>query len=243
MNLLGRWLPAVAITLLAAGLAGAVLAPPDRVQGDYQRLMYLHVPTAWVAYLCFGLTGLASALWLWRRRARFDRLAAASAELGVLFTALTIVLGSWWGKPVWGVWWTWDPRLVTTALMFFVYVGYLALRRATLEPEARARRSAVLGVVALVQVPIVHMSVVWWRALHQPPTVLKPGDPTIDHRMLAVLLLNLLAFTVFAGMLLRARLRLTVLEDALDTARAVADRELAGGVVAAPRWEGTVSDD
>ncbi|GAA3550497.1 cytochrome c biogenesis protein CcsA [Amycolatopsis ultiminotia] len=242
MNLLGRRLPAAALVLLAGGLVGAVLAPPDRFQGDYQRLMYVHVPTAWVAYLCFGLTGVASALWLWRRTGRFDRLAAASAELGVLFTGLTIVLGSWWGKPVWGVWWTWDPRLVTTALMFFVYLGYLALRRATLDPLARARRSAVLGVVAVVQVPVVHMSVVWWRALHQPPTVLKPGDPTIDHRMLAVLLLNVVAFTVFALMLLRARLRLTVLEDELATARAAEDTEVAGGVVTAPQLEGRMRD-
>lgn len=242
MTLFGRRLPAAALVLLAAGLAGAVLAPPDRFQGDYQRLMYVHVPTAWVAYLCFGLTGLASALWLWRRGARFDRLAAASAELGVLFTGLTIVLGSWWGKPVWGVWWTWDPRLVTTALMFFVYLGYLALRRATLDPVARARRSAVLGVVAVVQVPVVHMSVVWWRALHQPPTVLKPGDPTIDHRMLAVLLLNVVAFTVFAGMLLRARLRLTALEDELAAAQAAEDTEVAGGAVTAPHLEGRMRD-
>ncbi|SEP53534.1 cytochrome c biogenesis protein CcsA [Amycolatopsis saalfeldensis] len=242
MNLFGRWLPTATITLLAAGLAGAVLAPPDRIQGDYQRLMYVHVPTAWAAYLSFGLTGLASAGWLWRRRPGLDRLAAASAELGVLFTGLTIVLGSWWGKPVWGVWWTWDPRLVTTALMFFVYLGYLALRRATLDPIARARRAAVLGVVAVVQVPIVHMSVVWWRALHQPPTLLKPGDPTIDHRMLAVLLLNVLAYTVLAGMLLRARLRLAALEDDLAAARAGEDRELAGGFIAAPQLEGQVRD-
>ncbi|MFJ8819990.1 cytochrome c biogenesis protein CcsA [Amycolatopsis thermoflava] len=238
MSLLGRRLPVVAGILLAAGLVGAVLAPPDRVQGEYQRLMYVHVPTAWVAYLCFALTGVLSGLWLWRRRDRFDRAAAASAELGVLFTGLTIVLGSWWGKPVWGVWWTWDPRLVTTALMFFVYLGYLALRRGTLDPALRARRSAVLGIVALVQVPIVHMSVVWWRALHQPPTVLKPGDPTIDHRMLVVLLVNLAAFTVVALMLLRARIRLSVLEEDLAASRVAEDRELAGGAVRAPRLEG-----
>ncbi|MFE6615912.1 cytochrome c biogenesis protein CcsA [Amycolatopsis sp. NPDC057786] len=242
MNPLGRRLPAATVVVLAAGLTGAVLAPPDRVQGEYQRLMYLHVPTAWTAYLCFVITFAASGLWLWRRKDRFDRLAAASAEVGVLFTGLTIALGSWWGKPVWGVWWTWDPRLITTALMFFVYLGYLALRRATLDHAARARRAAVLGVVAFVQVPIVHLSVVWWRALHQPPTVLKPGDPSIDHRMLLVLLVNVLGFTLLAITLLRARTRLSSLEEDLTIAQATADSRLAGLAVAAPRLEGPAND-
>jgi heme exporter protein C len=138
-----------------------------------------------------------------------------------------------------GVWWTWDPRLVTTALLLFVYLGYLALRRAIGDREVRARRSAVLGVVAFVQVPIVHMSVVWWRSLHQPPTVLRPGDPAIDHRMLAALLVNLAAFTVVFLLLLRQRLRLERLRDELDAEAAVAAGELpvAGAAVAPPRLE------
>lgn len=238
MRLFGRRFPTLTGLLLIAGLLAALVAPPDRIQGNYQRLMYVHVPTAWVAYLAFATTFAASGLWLWRRQGRFDRLAAASAELGVFFTGLTIALGSIWAKPVWGVWWTWDPRLVSTALMFFVYLGYLALRRATVDPAARARRSAVFGVVAFVQVPIVHMSVVWWRALHQPPTVLRPGDPTIDSRMLAALLLNTLAFTVLAGLLLRARLRLAVAQEQLDTAQVAEGRELAGQAVTAPQPQG-----
>lgn len=235
------WLVSAGL-LTAVGLAGALLAPPDRIQGDLQRLMYVHVPTAWVAYLGFGLTLLGSAGWLWRRDARWDNLAAASAEVGVFFTGLTIVLGAIWGKPVWGVWWTWDPRLVTTALMFFVYLGYLALRRATVDPISRARRSAVFGVVASVQIPIVHMSVVWWRALHQPPTVLRPGDPAIDHRMLAALLVNLLAFTALFAVLLRERLALAAAERALDDCELTEDRELAGQAVAAPILEGAGRD-
>ncbi|MFD2399951.1 cytochrome c biogenesis protein CcsA [Prauserella oleivorans] len=161
----------------------------------------------------------------------------ASAEVGVFFTGLAIALGSIWGKPTWGVWWTWDPRVVTTAVMFFVYLGYLALRRATLDPTARARRSAVFGVVAFVQVPIVHMSVVWWRALHQPPTVLKPGDPSIDHVMLATLLLNVLAFTLLYLLLVRARMRLAVVEEELEQAPLGEGQELAGSAVLAPRLE------
>jgi heme exporter protein C len=198
-----------------AWLALAV-APPDRVQGDAQRLMYLHVPAAWVAYLAFGVTSLASALYLWRRtrHARWDRVAAASAELGVLFTATTIVLGSLWGRPVWGVWWAWDARLITTLVLLFLYAGYLALRRVPASTEARARRSAIAALVAFVDVPVVHFSVVWWRTLHQQPTVLNPElDPQIEGVMATTLLVGVLAFTALYGSLLAARCRLAALQD------------------------------
>jgi heme exporter protein C len=224
------------LVTLAGALVAALTAPPDRLQGDLQRLMYVHVPAAWVAYLSFAITLAASAGWLWRRRPGLDRLAAASAEVGVFFTGLTIVLGSLWGKPVWGVWWTWDPRLVTTALMFFVYLGYLALRRATLDATVRARRSAVYGILAFAQVPIVHMSVVWWRAVHQPPTVLKPAAPSIDEWMLGALLLNLLAFTLVYAFLLRASLRLAAAQEALDAAHDSPTGELAGQAITAPDY-------
>ena len=136
-------------------------APPDEVQSDAQRLMYLHVPAAWIAYLAFGVTALASALWLWPRTRStvWDRVAGASAELGVIFTGLTLVLGSLWGRPVWGVWWAWDARLVTTAVLFFLYLGYLALRRIPGAPDARAKRCAIAALIAFVDVPIVHFSV------------------------------------------------------------------------------------
>jgi heme exporter protein C len=241
-TLFGRKLPIVAGVLIAVAIVADMVSPPDRIQGDLVRLMYVHVPSAWIAFLAFGITFAASGLWLWRRQPRFDRLASASAEVGVFFTGLAIVLGSVWGKPVWGVWWAWDPRLVTTALMFFVYLGYLALRRATVDPLARARRSAVFGVAAFVQVPIVHLSVLWWRSLHQPPTVLRPGDPTIDDRMLAALLLSLAAFTVIFVVLLRARVRLAAAEESIEAIHAAEDRELAGAAVVAPRLEGTGID-
>jgi heme exporter protein C len=236
VRFLSRHLTTVAVLVLAAGLAAALTAPPDQLQGNLQRLMYVHVPAAWLAFLSFGITFAASAGWLWKRTPRWDRAAAASAEVGVFFTGLTLALGSVWGKPVWGVWWTWDPRLVTTALMFFVYLGYLALRRATLDPTVRARRSAVFGVLAFAQVPIVHMSVIWWRTLHQPPTVLKPGDPTIDHWMLATLLLNVVAFTLVYAVLLRSRIRLAVEEQTLEVAQDDAATHLAGDAVSAPDY-------
>lgn len=236
MRSAARFLTPLAAVAMAAGLVAGLTAPPDQLQGNLQRLMYVHVPAAWLAFLSFGITFGASVGWLWKKRPRLDRLAAASAEVGVFFTGLTIVLGAVWGKPVWGVWWTWDPRLVTTALMFFVYLGYLALRRATLDPVVRARRAAVFGVLAFAQVPVVHMSVIWWRALHQPPTVLRPGDPTIDHVMLAALLLNVLAFTLVYAMLLRARIRLAAAEAALEAAQDGEGVNLAGRAVTAPNY-------
>lgn len=228
----------ITTVVVAAGLVAAFTAPPDRLQGQLQRLMYIHVPSAWLGYLSFVVTLVGSVGWLRYRQRRFDRLALAAAETGVFFTGLTILLGAVWGKPVWGVWWTWDPRLVTTALLFFIYLGYLGLRRATIDRTARAGRAAVYGVVAFVQVPIVHFSVLWWRTLHQPATVLRPGDPTIDHTMLAALLLNLVGFTLLGACMVRARMRLAAAEDALDDEIAGPDRELAGHAVEAPQLGG-----
>lgn len=235
MNQRSSKLVVATAVVVPVALAAAFLAPPDQLQGQLQRLMYVHVPAAWMAYLSFGLTLLGSAGWLWRREMKYDRLALASAETGVFFTGLTIVLGAVWGKPVWGVWWTWDPRLVTTALMFFIYMGYLGLRRAMIDRTGRATRAAVFGIVAFVQVPIVHFSVLWWRTLHQPPTVLRPGDPTIDHTMLAALLLNVIAFTLLGALMLRSRMRLAEVEDATEEALSSADRALAGQSVEEPR--------
>ncbi|WP_017975686.1 cytochrome c biogenesis protein CcsA [Actinopolyspora halophila] len=242
MRLFGGRLPIATGVAVTAGLIAAFSAPPDRFQGNLQRLMYVHVPAAWIAFLAFGITLVASLLWLWRRYRRYDHLAVASVEVGVFFTGLTLVLGSMWGKPVWGVWWTWDPRLVTTAIMFFVYLGYLALRRATVDPVTRARRSAVFGVVAFAQVPIVHMSVLWWRTLHQPPTVLKPGSPSIEPAMLAALLINVAAFTLLFAVLLRVRYRISVTEQRQEEQRERADREVAGAAVSSPRRKGDRTD-
>lgn len=234
MTRIDRYLLAATGVLVLAGVAAALAAPPDRLQGDLQRLMYVHVPAAWLAYLSFGLTLAGSVAQLRRRQDRWDRLAASAAEVGVFFTGLAIVLGAIWGKPVWGVWWTWDPRLVTTAVLLFIYLGYLALRRATVDAAQRARRSAIFGIVAFVQVPVVHFSVLWWRSLHQPPTVLRPGDPTIDHSMLAALLVNVVAFTAVFVVALRLRMRLAREEAELAAATTAPGRPLAGSAVTAP---------
>ena len=204
---------AVAITVFI----GLFVAPTDRDQGVVQRIMYVHVPSAWVAYLAFFVTFIGSALYLWRRDLRFDRLAASSAEIGLLFTGITIVSGAIWGKATWGIWWDWDPRLTTTAVLFVVYTGYLLLRSSLVDRLRRARVSAVLGIVGFINVPIVHFSVLWWRGLHQPPTVIRPGDPTIDHALLAVLLASVASFTLLFVYLLGRRVELERTRDLVET--------------------------
>ncbi|MBI1759072.1 MAG: cytochrome c biogenesis protein CcsA [Actinobacteria bacterium] len=207
------WL-AVAATAAAAPLT-LVAAPPDALQGDVQRLMYVHVPAAWVAYLAFGVVAVASAGFLLRRDLRWDRAAQAAAELGVGLTALSLVLGSLWARPVWGTWWSWDPRLVTTVVLLLVYVGYLGVRGLSTDRMLNARRAAVVGVLAVVNVPIVHFSVVWWRALHQPPTVLRPGGPAgeLPVLMLVALLTALAAFTLAAASVWLRRIRILAATD------------------------------
>jgi heme exporter protein C len=204
---------ATLVGLLATVVIGLFVVPPDATQGDVQRLMYVHVPVAWVTFLAFGIVFIASVAYLKTGRIRWDRVAAASAEIGVQFCALTIVLGSLWGRPVWGTWWTWDPRLTTTAVLLLIYVGYLSLRKVADSPARRAKWSAVVGVVGFIDVPIVHLSVVWWRSLHQQATVLRPGAPTIAGSMLATLLLAFVTFSLAYGYLMAARLRVGRLED------------------------------
>jgi heme exporter protein C len=203
-----------------------VVSPPDVVQKDSVRLLYLHVPTAWVAmYVSFGTTTLASALYLWKRtRSRFwDLTAGAAAEIGVLFLGLTLIVGSIWGKATWGVWWTWDARLTTTAVLFVLYVGYLVLRRVPADPEVRSRRAAILALAAFVDVPIVYKAVEWWRTLHQPASV--PGG--IHGSMAATMWLGVIAFTILFGWLLVRRFRLAWAEQQTDDRRlqaAIAER-------------------
>jgi heme exporter protein C len=200
------WLAALG---LAIGLGmGFGLAPRETTQGNVQRIMYLHVPTAWVAYLAFGVVLLASIVYLARRAEAADRLAHASAEVGVVFTGLTIAAGSIWGKPTWGTWWTWDARLTSVAMLFVMYLGYLLLRGMIDDRERAARYCAVLGIVAALDVPLVHFSVYWWRTLHQPPTVLKPGASSMPPVILATLLVNLVAFTLLYAYFVAKRARL-----------------------------------
>jgi heme exporter protein C len=206
------------LTLLAV-LVGLYLAlvyvPPDTLQGDVQRIMYIHVPTAWVAFFAFFVVFLASVVYLWKRLPEADRLAYASAEIGVLFTALTLIDGSIWGKPTWGTWWTWDARLTTTAILFVIYVGYLMLRSFVDEPERRARFSALVGIVGFIDVPIIYLSVLWFRTLHQPPSIQR-GGASMPEAMLFTLLFNFGAYTLVYLFFLVKRVRIESLQNITD---------------------------
>jgi heme exporter protein C len=188
---------AAAASFVVASAMALFWAPTDTVQGDVYRILYVHVPLAWLAYLAFVIVFLASIGWLWTKNPLFDAMAVSSAEIGVLFTGLFLVAGSIWAKPTWGVWWTWEPRLVTTAIMFVMYVGYLLLRGLSTDVTRRATRAAIFGVVAVIDVPIVHLSVLWANSLHQLPTVLRAaGAPALDAPMLLTLMVSLAAYTL-----------------------------------------------
>ena len=232
------WLTAAALALTA--LMGLVVSPADVNQKDAVRLLYIHVPTAWIAmYVSFGITTLASVLYLWKRtRSRFwDMVAGASAEIGVIFIGLTLLIGSIWGRTTWGVWWTWDARLTSTAVLLVLYLGYLAVRRIPTDPEVRSRRAAIVALAAFVDVPLVHKSVEWWRTLHQPASLFSERrllDPQITGLMLATLLLAVLAFTLLYAWLLVHRFRLAWADEQVESRRldeALAERRAEGQAV------------
>jgi len=202
----------VTLAGLVAGLVmGFAIAPREATQGNVQRIMYLHVPSVWVAYLAFAVVLVASIVYLVRRAEAADRLAHASAEVGVLFTGLTIATGSIWGKPTWGTWWTWDARLTTVSILFVMYLGYLLLRGMIEDRERGARFAAVLGIVAAFNIPLVHFSVYWWRTLHQPPSLVKPG-PGMPGIIVTALLVNFAAFTLLYAYFVTRRARVLRLE-------------------------------
>jgi len=231
-----RVLGVVTLVMLGwLGLFGLVLSPADVDQGDAVRIMYVHVPTVWLAYLAFIVTAACSALYLFGKRHSlgFDRVAGASAEIGVVFMALTLISGSLWGRITWGVYWQWDARLTTTALLFVTYIGYLAVRGLDGTRERRARRSAVIGLLAVVEIPLVHWSVRLWRSLHQEATILDTDlDVDIDGLMLFSLFVGVVAFTLLFVWLLLHRTRTIALDDLLADRgldRALAERRAEAG--------------
>jgi heme exporter protein C len=213
------------VTLLLLALTfwlGLWVTPPDKVQGNLARLLYVHPAVAWVAlYVSFGTATIASALYLWKRSRSIvmDRVAHCAMEVSTIFILLTLITGSIWGRPTWGVWWAWDARLTSTAILGVFTVAYLALRRANDDPELRARRSAVFAIIAAINVPIVHFSVDWWKTLHQGATVFtQDGNLLVHGIMLWTLFVSLVAFTLLFFWLLRARYRLEVLLGERDQA-------------------------
>jgi heme exporter protein C len=223
-RLVSRGLTLSAVGLL--GLAGVYLlalrfTPVEARQGLAQKIFYVHVPAAWSALLAFSLVGITSALYLWLREPRLDRFAAASAEVGVVFSGVMLTTGPIWAKPIWGTWWTWDARLTLTLFIFFLFVGYLALRAALHDPAERARFSAVVGILGMLLVPFVHLSVYLFRTLHPQPIVLKPSAPSLPAEMLRTLLISTLVFTVLYLGFVIARYGLSLAEEAREEARDV----------------------
>jgi heme exporter protein C len=212
-------------------LYGLVWSPPDAEMADSVRLMYIHVPAASFLYTGCFITTIASAMWLRRRTPGWDALAGASAEISLVFAAITLGTGSLWGRPTWGTYWTWDARLTSTALLTTLLVGYLALRRLDVDPTARSTRAAVLGLLLVPNVIIVNRSVEWWRSLHQRSTLVKL-DPTIEGQMLVALMVGFLAVGLVFTWLLVHRFRVAWLEyqsERLDLDLALAERRAEAG--------------
>ena len=225
---------ATLISVAATAWLAFVVSPPDVVQGQLVRLIYVHPGAATAFYVGFGLCALASLAYLWprTRSRRWDRLAAASAEVGVLFCGVTLVTGSIWGRAAWGVWWTWDARLTLTALLFAVFVGYLALRRTGGDPDSRARRCAIAAIVSALLVPVDHEATTWWQTLHQDNTLLRP-NPSIHGWQLVTMLVSFVAYGLLFSWLLLHRYRVEVLEDRFEEegfAAAIAERRAEASV-------------
>jgi heme exporter protein C len=206
------------VGLAAVYIVALGYTPIEARQGLAQKIFYLHVPAAWSALLAFSLVGLASILYLWLHDIRLDRFAAASAEVGVAFSAVMLTSGPIWAKPIWGTWWTWDARLTLTLFLFFLFVGYLALRAALQDRAERARFSAVVGILGMLLVPFIHLSVYLFRTLHPQPIVLKPSAPSLPPEMLRTLLLSTVVFTLLYLGFVTARYGLALAQEAREQA-------------------------
>ncbi|MGH8296606.1 MAG: heme ABC transporter permease, partial [Steroidobacteraceae bacterium] len=206
------WLAWPAAALIVAGLIwGLGIAPPDYQQGDGYRILYVHAPDAWMSLFIYTVMAVAAAIGLiWRMKVA-HAVAAASAPIGASFTFAALVTGSLWGKPMWGTYWQWGPRLTSELILLFLYLGYMGLRSAFDDVQRADRASAVLAIVGVVNVPIIHYSVIWWNSLHQPPSLMYLGKPTMPPSMYIPLLIMLVGFTLFYGAVLLVRLRGEVL--------------------------------
>jgi len=220
------------ISLAALALFGLVLSPPDANQGEVVRILYVHVPSATFAYIGCFLTTIGSAMYLWRRSRWWETVAYASAEIAAVFTTIVLVTGMIWGRPTWGVYWVWDARLTSTAMLLLLLLGYLAVRRLPADHDVRTRRAAIIGLLLVPNVMIVRQSVQWWRTLHQKPTLLSNGvGAKIEGLMLFSLFIGFIAIGLVFIWLLIHRFRVAWLEDQVDEAGldvAIAQRRAEG---------------
>ena len=205
------WTAIVSMTL--ALLAIFVLAPTERIQGVVQRLFYFHVAFAYLAYASFAMVLVASVLYLLKRSLRVDIWARSSAEIGVMFISLNLITGIFWMRQVWGAWWTWDPRLTTTLILWFIYAAYLMLRSYAGSDHRGAAFGSVIGIFGAAMIPIVHFSVTWWRTIHPAPTVLREGGPAMPPTMIVTMFITIVASSLVYVYLLRTRLRIEDLRE------------------------------
>ena len=187
------------ILLIVALYLVFIYVPTEETMGIVQRIFYFHVPLAWVAFLAFFIVFLGSVLYLWKRQNKWDAIASSSAEVGTIFTTLVLITGSIWAKPIWGVWWIWEPRLTTALVLWFIYIAYLIVRSNTMDEQRGARFAAVVGIVGFVDVPIVALAITLWRTQHPGPVIFQGG---LAPPMLLTLLVCLAAFTTFYLVLL-----------------------------------------
>ena len=214
------WAAGVTLVLLAAGLyLGLLRAPPDYQQGDSVRIIYVHVPSAWMALFCYSTMALAGAVGLIWKHPVADLVAKSTAPIGASFTFLALVTGSLWGKPMWGTWWVWDARLTSVLILLFLYLGYMALMRAFDNQERGMKAASILALVGFVNVPIIKFSVDWWSTLHQPASVIRPGGPTIHASILWPLILMALAFTAYYVWVLLLRVRGEIIANKIRVIR------------------------
>jgi len=185
-------------------------------QGVAQRIFYVHVPAAWTAFFAFGLSALTSAMYLWLRDERLDRAAVSAAEGGMIFATIMLTTGPLWGRIAWGTYWTWEPRLTLTLLLWFIFLGYFMVRSSTENPEKGKRFAAVVAIVGALDIPFIHLSVLWFRSLHPQPVVMKPEGPTLPGDMLTLLLTSLATFTILFLGLFMVRYALEGLRRELD---------------------------
>lgn len=208
------WLAAATVALLAFGLAQAlVISPPDYQQGDSVRIMYVHVPAAWMSMMIYSIMAAASAAFLIWKHPLADIAARVSAPIGAGFTLITLVTGSLWGKPMWGAWWVWDARLTSVLILFFLYVGYIALSDAYANIERGKKICAVLALIGFVNIPVIRFSVEWWNTLHQPASIIRSGGIAIDGSMLLPLFAMGAGFTCFYLVLLILRVKAALIEQ------------------------------
>ena len=211
------WLGVLAAVLLVIGAGwGLAVAPADYQQGDSYRIMFIHVPAAWLSMLTYMVLASGAFVFLVWRIKLADMLAKCCAPLGAAFTFLTLVTGSLWGKPMWGTWWAWDARLTSELVLLFLYLGLIALRGAIDEPQRAGRATALLALVGVVNIPIIHFSVEWWNTLHQPASLTRMDGPAIHPAMLTPLLLMITGFTVYFAAALLQRMRCEILERERD---------------------------